>query len=80
MNICVKCGHHRGPGREAFWYDHFCGHPDLVREKTVDPVTGAPCYFIKNDLGRTVTTDCRLPYCRDINNDGECAFFAKGKR
>lgn len=76
MNICVKCRYHfasiEPSGR---WYDHYCHHPDLERDQTIDPVTGDPCYLTQNDLGRTHTTDEKHPHCRSINTDGRCGLY-----
>ncbi len=72
--ICANCKHHRNDTSQMnheIWYSWFCAHPELEREKGIDPVTGRETYFGKNDLDRVYCTDQKYPYCRD-HNHGNC--------
>jgi hypothetical protein len=81
MTVCVNCrwhinaheGRRTGPPASA-WFYQLCGHPDVERPTTVDPVSGEVRHMARNDLGRTYLTDKARPYCRDIN-DGECSMY-----
>lgn len=72
FSVCIECRHHKGPGREGIWYDHYCGHPDVENSTMRDPVTGVVGFGGRNDLGRTFVCDQRHPHARDINSDGDC--------
>lgn len=78
ITICADCKYHHnrqdGP-RTSVWYNWFCTHPSVERQLGIDPVTGKHCYMIKNDLGKTVTTDEKHPNCCHIN-DGYCELYA----
>ena len=76
MNICIKCKHLRTTEEpKGIWYNYFCGHPDMRRTQGIDPVTGAKCFFGKNDLGTVYSTDEDKPQARDINPIGECSLW-----
>jgi len=87
IHICVYCRHHRnthhgimgaGPPPNT-WYYQLCAHPELERPAGIDPTTGGQVFWAKNDLGRTVPSLDKHPYCRDVNPDGLCELFeAKG--
>ncbi len=75
MTICVKCVHHRAATGSGIWYDQYCDHPELARVQGVDCVTGVKCFWDRNDLGGAYATDEHRPYCRSINDKGECDFY-----
>ena len=74
--ICVKCRHHLDR-TDLLVGAHLCGHPSLVRGKSVDPVTGETQYRVWARLyvSRPMTHADRVhPDCNEIN-DGECPFY-----
>lgn len=84
MNICVSCRHCRrietaGP-RVDCDYNVRCAAQDLAAIPTVDPVTGATGYMMRNDLGGAYfagTIEEARPTCRSRNPDGACRDFER---
>ena len=70
MTICKKCRwykperRHWGekPGLE--WYSRKCGYPDALEPVSI-------CF----ETGRKIPFRERMPYCRDINDDGKCPHY-----
>ncbi len=74
--ICANCRNliNRGErGREAIWYDLFCGA--VKKKEAVDFVTGKKGYSGTNDLGGRYVDDEPHPYAREVNPDGKCCLF-----
>lgn len=67
--ICKKCIHIHMVAKEEIWYNARC--KAYERQQCQDPVFGKDCYLSKNDLGKTIYTDEKYPYCTNINN-GSC--------
>ena len=68
MSFCVTCVHNRK--ENLVWHKQRCQHPDLIRRKILNPITGIITYL---------TTEIeKYPLCRDVNH-GNCLHYEAKK-
>ncbi len=73
--ICVECKYYWNEDTERdSIHSKFCTHPDTLRDKYQDPVSGKEGYVGMNSLGAAYFTTKPYPVCYLLNN-GNCPNF-----
>lgn len=71
LTICINCQYFFRKKLSKGINNFHCSHIDVILKKHLDVVTGIELFIDNNgNLSNII-----YPYCKDINNDGNCKLY-----